>query len=116
MSAPDEFTALVERVQEISRLFDRIKAARYLPNRCADAVKQLRVNSTSYDGMTGAQKIIVERMLANAIAEEIKAGEVARDRELKRMAVQLDALRDDLPALAQAARFALLDMVLELRA
>lgn len=117
MSAPPEFIALFERVEKIKNLFREIEAARRLPIDRANDVRCMAITSTrGYGDTSDAQKIIAERMIKMAIAEETKAGEVARDLELKRIASYLELLRDDLPALAQTARFAILDTVRELRA
>lgn len=111
------YAALKGRLQEIDVLIRGAEAARYLPTARANDVRAISMVNSRYNssGLTDAQKIIAARMTAIAIVEEQAAGEIARDRELKRLAVILDQLRRDLPALAEAARFELLDVAREMR-
>ncbi len=107
------FADLKSRVQAITKLFDQADAARRLPDaRYNDAMRlSLEYDHTRRTAETNA----FNKIRGQYAAEERRQGEIARDRELKRIAAEMERLRADLPELAAAARFDLLDTIRELR-
>lgn len=112
-----DFNAFVEHVRKIESVLREAEAARKLPDTRVHAVRQIKVYvDTSYGVLPRDEHdAIIARMRETAEAEERRAGEIARGRELKRLAVQLDELRAALPELAAKARFDLCDTVREMR-
>lgn len=113
-----DYTNLKVLIAKIDANLRAAETARNLPNARAHSVRSMRVIATRYDSsnLDDAQKIIAARMLETAEAEERAAGAIARDRELKRLAVELDELRSDLVVFAGRARFELCDRAREMRA
>jgi hypothetical protein len=110
------YAALKAHILKIDAACQAASTARDLPRRRYDSVMAIKmVPGRTYPETDGAQTLIAARMRDRAAAEERTAGEVARDRELKRLAVVLDQLRADLPGLATAARFELCDLAREMR-
>ncbi len=106
------FGDLQDRVASIQKLIVEAGVAMRLPDqRHADAMRLRLDNEWRNEAYVAGFKIIRERYAA----EERRQGEIARDRELKRIASELDRLRADLPDLAASARFDLLDTILEFR-
>lgn len=87
-------------------------AAKRLPDERAAEAMRVRL-----DGYSNADLRIdaFNKIRNQYAAEERRQGEIARDRELKRIAAELDRLRADLPELAMSARFDLLDTVRSFR-
>lgn len=110
------YAALTAHIQKIEDCKRRVRIARDLPATRVRAVKGMKViPNYSHDLLTEAQAIIARQMFAEAEARERAAGEVARRCELRRLAIEFDQLRRELPALASAAAFDLLDTVREMR-
>ena len=106
------FHELYARIDAIRTLLGQSHAAKRLPDEREAEAKRIRLETytTSELRVAGFNKI-----RDRYAAEERRQGEIARDRELKRIAVELDRLRADLPELAIAARFDLLDTVRSFR-
>lgn len=110
---PDHYGILIARMNRIRDLIVAADAAKRLPlNRRGVAERvDLEYHSRSLEGVVAAFHKIRDRFAD----DEQRHGEIARDRELKRLAIELDKARGDLATLAQAASFELLDLAREWR-
>jgi hypothetical protein len=113
-----DFETFLAHIRKIESVLREAESARKLPDTRVHAVRQIKVwFDNSYGGRASdAHEAIMTRMREQAEAEERQAGEVARSRELRRLAVELEALRQSLPDLAVKARFELCDTAREMRA
>lgn len=102
---------LKQRVVAIQKVLDAAWAAKRLPDERYRAAMALRPH---YD-VPDAYRAEFNKVRDRHAAEERRQGEIAMRRELRRLAVELDRLRADLPELATAARFDLLDCAREWR-
>ena len=99
------FSELSARIDAIKKLLLAAQAARRIPDQLVATAMNVRLEYGHSEPVLSAFKKVREQYAA----EERRQGEIARDRELKRIAAEIDRLREDLPEIAIAARFALLD-------
>ncbi|WP_371431354.1 hypothetical protein [Novosphingobium sp.] len=109
------FADLTQRIVAIRKLLTEAEAAKALPERRFKAAMSVQQEYYQRSGSDGALKMAFDAIQKRFAEDERRHGEIARDRELKRIATELDRLRADLPELASAARFDLLDTVREFR-
>lgn len=101
----DKATELFEMVSKIKSLIADVKRADGLPSTAKYRVEKIRFAPDHYDKeQERIQSMIIDEMKATAIKVEVAAANVARRRELARIAVQVDGLRAALcDAAAKAA-------------
>lgn len=110
---PDHYGALIERMARIHDLIVCADTAKRLPAKRRGVAERVSLDNYSRD--SEPVKAAFNKIRDRFAADEQRHGEIARDRELKRLAVELDKARDGLAALAQAASFDLLDLAREWR-
>ena len=110
----DVLAARIDRIRELKR---EVEVARARPGIRRRRVEALQAAYPHYgDKLSDEDKELFAQARSILAAKEERQFLFARDRELKRLAAELDKLRADLPELATAARFSLLDDVAEMRA
>ncbi len=109
------FGALQARVASIQKLIVAAGVAMRLPDQRRSTAEKVELEYYSQQSKNEALVDAFRAIRARFADEEHRQGEIARDRELKRIASELDRLRADLPDLAASARFDLLDTILEFR-
>lgn len=108
MKAPDELTALFNATQRLQLIMREIQNARDLPNDVSRRVSRLYVGVRShYSNDVDAEDKAAAARLAKALeADLIAEAERERDDRLRKLSVEIDAIRATLPSLAASAAIA----------
>jgi hypothetical protein len=85
---------LLKLTARLEHLEHEISAANRLPNQAKYRVQSISMHQQSRnDKEAGARNAIIDQMRSQAIETEVAAANVARSRELKRIAFQIDDVR-----------------------
>lgn len=114
--ARDALEAQISRLKSIGYEIDK---ARKLPETTERSIRNFQITSwNSFNGrpneLSDAQRLIIKNMVDNAVALEVAEAEKARDRELARLARELDGMRDKLPGLIAGISVEIAKLVREL--
>jgi hypothetical protein len=96
--------ALEAQITRLKAIGYEIGKARGLPKATENSIRNLTISSHNSfhnrpNELSDAQRLIIKNMVDNAVALEVAEAEKARDRELARIARELDGMRDKLPGL-----------------
>ena len=111
--ARDALEAQISRLKSINY---EIVNARNLPAATELSIRNFTIIPDRYNPQkqTDAQRLIIKNMVDNAVALEVDEAKKARDRELARIARELDAMRDKMPGLIAGISVEIAKLVREL--
>lgn len=112
--ARDALEAQISRLKSIGY---EIANARNLPAATERSIRAFAITPAGLarpDHANDAQRLIIKNMVDNAVALEVDEAKKARDRELARIARELDAIRDKLPGLIAGISVEIAKLVREL--
>lgn len=109
--------ALEAQLRRFNQIGYEISNARNLPSATERSIRNFHITPGRYSNATelsDPQRLIVQKMVDNAVALEVAEAEKARDRELARIARELDGMRDKLPGLIAGISVEIAKLVREL--
>lgn len=88
----------------LTKIQEEAKAAEYLPTGYANAIERVSVSADGYYGRATPEDVERVKAAQKALAaEERRRGEIERDEKVRKLGLELDAIRATLPGLAAAA-------------
>lgn len=117
MSELAEYSRLCAAIEKIKTLRSAVTTARYLPDSRAREVSLIELSLPGYNRtLSEHQKLVMKRVKDQAVTEERRAGEIARDRELARLAREILKARVEMAQAFEGAIHDLGDLAVALQA